>query len=395
VTPGPSWWHLGVSIYLPSMLFATGQGAIAPVVALSALELGASPASAAAAVATVGLGKVVGALPAGVLANRVGERTAMVMAAALAVAALSVCLVAHALWMLCTGLAFTGLASAVWGLARHAYLTEAAPYGKRGRALSMLGGLQRIGMFVGPLMAVAAMSAFGTAAAYAVHIATTIVAACVLLVVPDPPGAAAPVGGFARESTLRIIGRHLPVLRTLGVGAMMISAVRASRQVIIPLWADHIHLDPATTSLIYSASAAVEVLLFYPAGLLMDRMGRRWALVPCLACLSAGHIALPFTHSLATLAAVALVMGLGNGMGSGINMTIGADVSPATSRSVFLGAWRLLSDVGDGAGPLLVGAVSAAAALATASLGVAALAAGCAAAMAVWIPRHIPPRGPK
>ncbi|MGH8775631.1 MAG: MFS transporter [Jiangellaceae bacterium] len=80
-----SLWSIGPSVYLPSLLFGIGQGAITPVVALSARELGASVSAASLVVAVIGLGRIAGDLPAGVLAVRVGERKAMLLATVLAI----------------------------------------------------------------------------------------------------------------------------------------------------------------------------------------------------------------------------------------------------------------------------------------------------------------------
>lgn len=43
---------------------------------------------------------------------------------------------------------------------------------------------------------------------------------------------------------------------------------------------------------------------------------------------------------------VAIAMSLANALGSGIVLTIGADLAPADARSEFLGAYRLLVDSG-------------------------------------------------
>ena len=47
-------------------------------------------------------------------------------------------------------------------------------------------------------------------------------------------------------------------------------------------------------------------------------------------------------------------MGFGNGIGSGIMLTLGADTAPSLGRVKFLGLWRVLSDSGAAAGPVLV-----------------------------------------
>jgi MFS family permease len=83
-----SLWSIGPSVYLPALLYGIGQGAIAPVIALSARGLGASIASASLVVAAAGVGQVIGDIPAGALTTRVGERRAMLLATGLVSVAL-------------------------------------------------------------------------------------------------------------------------------------------------------------------------------------------------------------------------------------------------------------------------------------------------------------------
>lgn len=386
-------WSIGPSVYLPSLLFGIGQGAIAPVIPLSARELGGSVATAGLVVALLGVGKIVGDLPAGVLAVRLGERRAMLLALGVVLGALAACLLAPSVHLLAVAVVFIGISSSVFGLARHAYVTEAIPFELRGRALSTLGGTQRIGLFAGPFLGAAVMSRLGVGGGYWVHIVVAVAAIVVLVVVPEPPPAAH--GGRAAvhrsgkpESTARVIRRHLPVLRTLGVGALLVGAARASRQVAIPLWGEHLGLDPATVSLLFGVSGAMEMLIFYPAGYAMDRLGRRWIVVPSMVLLGLSLVLLPLTNGIGTYTAVALLMGFGNGLGSGIIMTIGSDVSPDVSRATFLGAWRLFADVGNGVGPVLVSAVTAAATLGAAIAAAGAVAFVAAALMARWVPRN-------
>jgi MFS family permease len=383
-----SLWKIAPSVYLPALLYGIGQGAIAPVVALSARDLGASFAVAGLVVAAAGVGQVIGDIPAGTLTTRIGERRAMLLATVLVSIALVACLVVPNVWGLALAIGATGLAGSVWGLARQAYLSEAVPLELRARALSTLGGVQRIGSFIGPFLGAFVMRFLGTDGAYWVHLAAAALACVVLLSLPDIESVrrnrlARPV---VVQSTRAVIREHLPVLRTLGVGALLVGAVRASRQVVVPLWAEHIGLDPQTTSLIFGVSGAVDMLLFYPAGSIMDRFGRKWVAVPSMTVLGLAHLLLPFTHSAGTLTAVALVMGVGNGLGAGVIMTLGADASPPVGRAQFLGAFRLFADSGSAAGPFLLSAVTAVSALAPAIVVMGLTGWAAALAMKRWIP---------
>jgi MFS family permease len=383
-----SLWKIAPSVYLPALLYGIGAGAIAPVVALSALQLGAPIAVAGLVVAAAGVGQVIGDIPAGALATRFGERRAMVLATVLVMGALAVCLVVPTVWGLAIAIALTGVAGAVWNLARQAYLSEAVPLNMRARALSTLGGVGRIGSFIGPFVGAFAMKFLGTDGAYWVHLVAAGLACVVLLSLPDIESVRRKrmAGPVVMQSTTAVIREHLPVLRTLGSGALLVGAVRASRQVVIPLWAEHLGLDPQTTSIIFGISGAVDMLLFYPAGSVMDRFGRKWVAVPSMFVLGLAHLLLPLTHSVTSLTAVALLMGVGNGLGAGVIMTLGADASPPVGRAQFLGAFRLFADAGSGAGPFMVAAVTAVAGLGPAVLFMGLVGWGAATAMNRWIP---------
>jgi len=82
---------------------------------------------------------------------------------------------------------------------------------------------------------------------------------------------------------------------TLGVGVLVISATRAARQVVLPLWGQHLGLSPAAISVIFGLSGAVDMLLFYPAGRVMDRYGRVWVAVPSMLVLGASLALVPLT----------------------------------------------------------------------------------------------------
>lgn len=388
MTESFSWRRIGPSVYLPALLYGIGQGAIAPVVALSARDLGASIAVASLVVAAAGVGQVIGDIPAGTLTARIGERRAMLLATGLVSVALAACLVVPNVWGLALAIAATGLAGSVWGLARQAYLSEAVPLQMRARALSTLGGIARIGSFIGPFLGAFAMKVLGTDGAYWIHLGAAVLACVLLLSLPDIESvrrnrATNPV---VLQSTRAVLREHFPVLRTLGVGALLVGAVRASRQVVIPLWAEHLGLDAQTTSVIFGLSGAVDMLLFYPAGSVMDRFGRKWVAVPSMLVLGLAHLFLPLTHSAFTLTAVALLMGVGNGLGAGILMTLGVDAAPPGGRAQFLGAFRLFADTGSGAGPFLIAGVTALAGLAPAVLVMGLTGWAAAAAMSRWIP---------
>jgi MFS family permease len=375
------------SAYLPALLYETGMGAIVPVVALVAAGLGAGLDQAALVVALLGIGQILGDVPAGALAARVGDRRAMIVAAALACVALATCALAPDLVVLAAGVLVVGAASAVFHLARQAYLTEVVPVVNRARALSTLGGISRIGIFLGPFLGAAVLHVADLQAVFWLAVATTVAAAVVVGLARDIDDRHPAARARPAVSTAELVRRHRRLLATLGLAVVLVGAVRATRQVVLPLWSEHLGFAPATTSLVFGISGAVDMLLFYPAGKVMDRRGRLWVAIPSMLVLGGAIAVLPLTTTLTGVAVVAMVMGLGNGIGSGILMTLGADVAPPDSRAQFLGVWRVFQDSGAAAGPLVVSAVAAAGSLAAGIVTMGAAGLVAAGALGLWVPR--------
>ena len=122
------------------------------------------------------------------------------------------------------------------------------------------------------------------------------------------------------------------MLVKLGSGAALIGAMRAGRQVILPLWAVSIGIGSSQTALIIGIAGAIDFALFYTSGQIMDRCGRMWSALPCMVGLGLSYLVLSLTHelmptSVAWFIGVAMFMSVANGIGSGILMTLGADLA--------------------------------------------------------------------
>lgn len=387
--------RLALPIYGPTVLISIGMGAVVPLIALSALDLGATVTQAAIIVGLIGFGQLCGDLPAGALAQRFGEKRVLLAACVVEAAALIVASRTGSLAVLAAAVFTMGLSSAVFGLARHAYLSEAVAVGFRARALSTLGGTFRIGSFIGPFVGALLIEQHSFGATYAFAAATSLAGGLLSLALPDlPTGRTATAGAPVpeRRSLWSILAEHRKVFATAGTGVFLIMVARASRQAIIPLWAALQGLDATTTSIIFGLAAGVDMLLFYPGGAIMDRFGRMWVALPAMIVMGAGFLLLPLSGTALTIGLVACFMGLGNGIASGIVLTIGSDVAPDEGRRQFLGGWRLCADLGSVVGPGLISLVSLAFPLAAAAIAIGAVTWFGAGWLARWVPVYDPAR---
>src|SRR5690554_5934283 len=245
------------AVYLPTIVFEAALGAILPVIAVTTRELGGSLGQAGLVVALLGVGHILGDVPAGTLAHRIGDRRAMLVAGGVMVLALLACALAPSLWLFALAVLVTGFVGAVFTVARQAYVTEVAPPLTRARALSTLAGTQRIGTFIGPFAGALAIHLTSTRGAYWLAVALCLVAAAVVLFVPDVaplPADRVPV----KISFGQVLREHRSLLGTLGLAVVLIGIARGARTTVLPLWTESLGWDATATSLVFGLSGAVD-----------------------------------------------------------------------------------------------------------------------------------------
>jgi MFS family permease len=399
-------------VYLPTLLFAAGEAAFVPVIPVIAKNLGSDLAAAGIIAGMLTVGILVGDLPSGWIIARIGERAAMLWSTLIALIGGAIALLSTTPWMLGAGIFLIGIATASFALARHAFLTSFIPLSHRARSLSMLGGMFRGGAVIGPLAASAVLALTGNALApFWLMVGFTLAAGAVLLFLPDPEktfgvvrrvkdrtGHSVTAGELEVENEghglFKTIHKNIGALLRLGVAAGIIQILRAGRSVLLPLWAVSIGMRDADTALIIGIAATIDFALFFTSGQVMDRYGRLAASVPTMLVMSLSFMVLAFTHGFTAndvwFIALAMALALGNGLSSGIVLTLGADLADKKNPAQFLGAWRFTTDSGAAAGPLIIGGV-----IAISSISVAAFTTGIIGLIGMgmmirFVPRYTP-----
>lgn len=380
--------RIALPVYAPSLFSAIAQNAVQILLPLYALDVGGGAALAAAVVGLRGAGTMLGDVPAGVLVARIGDKGVM-LAGLLAVLASTIAAsVTDATPLLAFASLGFGGGVGVWLLARMSFITEAVRPHQRGRVISVLAGLQRAGALAGPLAAGAGAEAFGFSAAFAGAAALLVVSLALVIACAPAGRPALRHPGSARLT--QVVRGHARTFATAGSVMVILSFLRAGRLLMIPLVGTSLGLSTTEIGLAFSLSAAIDMVMFYPAGIMLDQLGRKWALAPALLLLGAGVAALPFAAGFFSFVAAALLAGLGNGFGTGIFMTLGGDFSPEQGRGEFLGVWRLVGDTGAAVGPFAMGAVAQWASLAAAGAATGALALAGVAVLLAFVPETLP-----
>ena len=350
-------------LYVPAFLTALVMGIASPILPLFLSDLGASYAAIGVVLAGRPFGMLLTDIPGSMVLRAFGQKRGMLLGTLASVVALLAMARATAVWETLLYQIILGVGFSLFGVARHAYIATNLSVASRGRGVALLGGVNRIGIFIGPALGGLVASAYNLRVPFLLMGGITAIALLAIwLWMPNDEQEQlqpeAQLSDYLRQLTATLRSEQY-ALGTAGMAQLMAQAVRATRRTVIPLYAaDILGMDVAAVGLLDSIGSAIDMTMFYPTGIIMDKYGRKFAVVPSFFLQGLGIALIPLTTGFTSLAIVASLIGLGNGLSSGTMMTIGADLAPKEGRNEFLGLWRLIGDAGFVAGPLLVGVVA-------------------------------------
>jgi MFS family permease len=381
------------AVYVPTVVLSLADGMLVPVLPLYVASMGAGFALVGLALAAEAIGMLLGDVPAGSLLRRFDRRVTMLVGVALVGVAVALLPLAPEVIAVVALRLAAGFGGALWSISRHAYLTETIEPQTRGRALAAFGGATRIGFFVGPALGGLVAASFGYAATFVLYgvVAAAAFVLCAVSLEPRGASGAPPQHRLGhRAALLHVLRMQRGTLLVTGTGHVMAQMVRSGRRIVLPLYgAAVLGLDVEAIGYVLSAAALLDVVAFPVSGILMDRLGRKWAIVPSFALQALGFALVPIAGGFEGLLAAGAVIGLGNGIGSGTMMTLASDLAQEGTVGEFLGVWRLIGDAGSMGGPVVVGAVADVLTLSSAALVIAAIGFGAAAVFAWGVPETL------
>lgn len=357
-------------VYAPSALYEIGNGAIQPVLVLAALAIGMSQSAASTVVGLIGVTAMISSPIAGSVVERLGGRRSMISSVSCTIFSLLLTLLVLGAAIPHAALWFTGavvvraVAGNVWGLSRQGSVADVVPIHMRARAMSLLGGMMRLGALIGPAIGSVIVALWGISAPFVLAVCLSLLALSFVLTQPMPESEL--LSSQAKETPTakaqpvqdRQVDLHTAVITSVSVNTLTL--LRTNRLVLVPLWGAHLGMSEALISATFAAGALIDVAMFLPAGRWMDRHGRFMGLLPTMAIISLGLTMIVLWTSPIGFVVGTCLMGFGNGFGPGVIMTTGVDLAPTTNRNTFLGWWNGIAAIGRTVGPFAVAGLTAA-----------------------------------
>jgi MFS family permease len=265
----------GVLVFVDTMLYA----ALTPLLPRFAHEFGLSKSGAGTLVAAYAAGALIGGLPGGFAAVRIGPRRAVLVGLALMGLSSVGFAVAGSFSVLFAARLFQGMGSAFTWAGAFAWLLAAAPRERRGEVIGAAMGAAVAGALFGPVVGAAA-ALLGRVAVFSALGALAALLAAWTVRLPSPAPERPSAGKFARAfGNRRFVG---------GLALMSIASVlEGNLSVLAPLHLAAAGWGAAAIGAVWLLSAGAEAAGAPLIGRLSDRRG---AVLPARAALAVGAL---------------------------------------------------------------------------------------------------------
>ncbi len=366
------------AIYGSSLMLSFGHGMYIPAIPALASAFDVSIGAAAQVVTAHALGRLVGTPVGGIVVDRIGARIVLLVSPVIiALAALSIVATPYFLLVL-VAMFFAGAADSMWMMGREIAALEYVRADQRGRLISGLMGVTSAGMAIGPLLGGGLTELFDYRAVFVAYAVLAMGAVPVGMTVriSSPPSRRAPakgkaalfgVGLFAPVARVRALcsllreiePRLRPTFAVLVFATFSMMLYRITLHSMLPLYADaEIGLSPTQIGALFTIQGVVVFFWIMPAGLILDKVGRKWSTVPSTAVPGIMFLVYPFADSFIQLAIISGILGMLGGLALGALATSTYDVIPASARGRLQAVRRTIAELGGVLGPGLGGIIA-------------------------------------
>lgn len=329
--------------------------------ALYASSFGVGQSAIGASIAVYGLARFLLAVPGGRLADAAGRRAVLALGGLVSAAGNLLCASAPTYALFVGGRFVAGAGAGLVLIGGQVVLADITTPADRGRTMAVYHSVFLFAVGVGPLPGGLLAERFGLASPFLVYAVAGALAALVAwLSIPETRdrgvrGAAArelpPFGAQIRLLTARVgfvLATSITFMGAVARTGALFNVIPVLARDRLALSADRIGLGLALASL-------VGLVLIYPSGVLVDRVGRKPLIVPATVLSAAAMLVFLLAPSYGWFLAACVVWSLATGVSGAAPAAYAADAAPPGMNAAAMSAFRMLSDAGYVLGPLALG----------------------------------------
>jgi len=342
-----------------NVVVALGYGVVAPVLPQYARHFGVSISAATFVITAFAVMRLVGAPPAGLLVQRLGERRVYISGLLIVAVSTAACAFAQTYSQLLLFRSVGGLGSAMFTVSSLGLMIRISPPHARGRVAGLFSSGFLIGSVAGPVLG-SVTAGFGLAAPFVIYGTALLVAAAVIFFSLRNSAVAARDESADPAVSLREVLRHRAYRAALFSNFATGWAAFGLRIALVPLFVvEALGRGAGVAGLALATFAIGNVSVVIPSGYLSDRVGRRKLLILGLTVSAASTILVGLTSSLPIFLAAAYVTGAATGIFIAPQQAAVADIIGSNARGgTAVATFQMMADVGSIVGSLVVGQVA-------------------------------------
>jgi MFS transporter, DHA1 family, multidrug resistance protein len=341
-----------------------GFGGVVPSLPLYARSFGVSVSAIGLAVGVYGLARLVGAAPAGALADRLGRRPALALGGLLTSAGNLWCALAGSYPEFILARFVAGAGAGFILTTGQIVLADITTPERRGRVISIYMGVFLFAVGIGPLPGGVLSTHFGLAAPFWAFAVAGLGAGCVgwLAVGETRPHEHLRLhrtGPLAFLAQARSLTRHTGFVLACLVSLANAVARTGGLFSVVPLIGSvRLGLDVSWIGFALATGTVAGLAASYPGGWLIDRFGRKAVIAPATVLSGISMLLFCFAPDYLWFSAAAIIWSVATSIGGSAPQVYAADIAPPGMNAVTISVYRMMGDVGYVAGPLALGVIS-------------------------------------
>ncbi|MPZ49818.1 MAG: MFS transporter [Dehalococcoidia bacterium] len=347
-----------LSLYLPAAVLALGTGIAAPVIPFYAKSFDISLETAGLVVILHALGQLASVVPTGYLIDKIGRRPVILAGPLLTALTAFLTAFSGSFEELLVWRFVNGFAEVMWGQARLAMIADTGGNRERGKLITWMLSLQRVGNLFAPAMG-------GFLATINMQVPFLVQGVLILIVlVPSfkliketRPVKTAQSAEEARGEWQFVFSQvRQPHIMYFLAAQFMASLTRGSTAGIIQIYMVFAYgIGPGTLGFLSSLNSVLVLPIGFLTGVIMDRYGRKMTLVPGFAGIGVTAMFMAFTAaadaSLAVFLAAYFGLHMAQAVTAGNMQVLGSDLAPERARGRFFSVWRMFGEAGSAVSP--------------------------------------------